>query len=870
MTSNAPPFVSATYRVQLRNGFGLDDAAAIVPYVADLGASHIYLAPIWTAAPGSTHGYDVCDPNEIDPVIGGRVAFDRLAAAAAKAGLGLILDIVPNHMAAAPENPWWADVLAWGSASRFAGHFDIDWRAEKLLLPILGTPYEQTLEAGDFSAVRVPGGFALNLYGRHLPLTPPSWAQILAAGRPDMADTALVLATATPDTGDLLAELVAGLDLTAVDTALAALNADPAARHRLHEAQPWRLTHWRMAREVLSYRRFFEVTELVGVRVERKPVFDDVHRLTLELIEAGAVQGLRVDHVDGLADPAAYLARLRGAVGPAVPVWVEKIIHRGEALKPDWPTEGTTGYEFIADMAALMTDPAGEAGLTAGWDGATGPAPDYAARVDAAKHFILTHNLAAELDILTAMAVDVARRQLATRDLGRDTLRRAIVEIARHLPRYRTYVSVTGVDDEDRALIADVAAAARATREIDNEIGVDFIAALLTLDFPDPQDRAVALHFATRFQQVTGPVTAKAVEDTVFYRFNRLIGLNEVGGEPEHFGADPAAVHAALAARTRAAPHALNAGTTHDTKRGEDARARLYALSLAPAWWAADVTRLGALSAPFWSGARHPDMEWQVFQAMLGVWPAGAETAPDDLAERLCGFLTKAMREAKAATSWTQIDDAYEAEVVHFARTALDPAQGAAFQATFATSAAPFIRAGERIGLAQHALRLLAPGTPDVYQGSEGGDFSLVDPDNRRPIDYAALQAGLDGYGARKQALTRAVLGFRREHPQLFAEGVCVALPVSSPNAAFGLARIGEGIGIAVIAPIRDAIAESCGLRAVAERPALTATLPQGATGLRNVVTGAAVTADGAELSIDEGADPVVVHFSLSGARRTK
>jgi (1->4)-alpha-D-glucan 1-alpha-D-glucosylmutase len=552
-----PP--TATYRVQLRNGFTLDDAARIAPYVAGLGASHLYLSPIWRATSGSTHGYDVCDHNEIEPEIGGRAAFDRLAAACREAGLGIVLDIVPNHMAASPENPWWTDVLAWGRDSRFSEHFDIDWDAGKLLLPILGDPYVETLEAAEFRAVRDGDGFALELYGRRLPLTPPSWAQILAAGETDLGDAALTLAAAAQGGADSLGETVAALDPAAVDAALAALNADRDARHRLHEAQPYRLAHWRMAREALTYRRFFEVSELVGVRVERPDVFDDVHRLTLELIAEGAVAGLRVDHVDGLRDPGAYLDALRGAVGPDVPIWVEKILHEGEALKPGWPVEGTTGYEFIADMAGLMVDPAGEASLQAGWAAADAETArrSYGAKVDGAKRFILTHNLATELESLTDLATTVARHQLATRDLGRDTLRRSIIEIARNLPRYRTYVSVAGVDEEDRALIEAAAEAARSGREIENEVGVAFIADLLLLAFDDPEDRATALGFALRFQQVTGPVTAKAVEDTVFYRFNRLIGLNEVGGAPERFGADPAAVHAALAAR--GASHPANA-----------------------------------------------------------------------------------------------------------------------------------------------------------------------------------------------------------------------------------------------------------------------------------------------------------------------
>ena len=854
----------ATYRLQLRGEMDFDAAARLAPHIARLGASHVYLSPIWTAAPGSTHGYDVANPAEIDPDLGGRAGFARLTDALAAEGLRVALDIVPNHMAADPKNPWWASVLEWGAASRYAGHFDIDWRAERLLLPILGDPYLEALEAGVFRVERRPGGFALGVYDRSLPLTPRSFPIILGAAGEALAPLARAFGVATPDAAEALAPEIDRADPAALDAACAAVTADRALLHRLHEAQPWRLAHWRMAREALTYRRFFEISDLIGVRVERPDVFEDVHALLFALMDEGRVHALRIDHVDGLADPRAYLARLRRRVGPDVPIWVEKIVHYGETLPADWPVEGTTGYEFAADMAGLFADPAAEAPLDAAYAEAGGAPADFEAFCDSAKRRILAHNLAAELDGLTETAVRIARRQVATRDLGRDTLRRSIVEMARALPVYRTYVSARGPSARDRDLIRGIAEAAKATREIENEIGVDFVASLLSLDLPDAEAQVEALGFATRFQQVTGPVTAKALEDTVYYRYNRLIGLNEVGGAPERVGRDPGEIHRRLADRQ---PHALLATATHDTKRGEDARARLYAITLAPERWAEAAARWRGLVAPLWGEEpREGEVEWTLFQTLLGAWPPDLHPADAAglaaLSERVGAFFEKAGREAKARTSWTHIDDAYEARVRGFVSRALDPAAGGAFLADFAAAIRPFLAAGDALSLSQTALKLCAPGVPDIYQGTEGADLSMVDPDNRRPPDFAALGAASAAGPSEafpKLGLIRAVLAMRAAEPALF-EAPCRAL-AAAEDRAFALARESAAGALICAAPIRACVAALSGLRP-GDVGRVAVRLPERLAAMSgaDIVAGAA-DRDGGTLEMRPEAGPLVMRL---------
>jgi len=573
--------------------------------------------------------------------------------------------------------------------------------------------------------------------------------------------------------------------------------------HELHEAQVWRLAHWRAARETLTYRRFFEIADLVGLRVERASVFDDVHARLLELVAEGDVQGIRIDHVDGLADPESYLERLQEASGGTY-LLVEKILGQDEHLRADWPAEGTTGYEFILSLANLLVDPRGEDAMTAAYNAFLGEDIDFPALALETKRRLLARNLAGELDRLKDMALSLAARDPMTRDYGPDTLRRAIVELTAALPVYRTYVNVAGPADADRELIEVAAEAAKTTREVENEGALDFLKRVLLLDFAEPEDQATALEFTTRFQQTTGPVMAKALEDTLFYRYNRLVALNEVGGEPERFGATAEQFHGAMTRRFARQPFGLSATSTHDTKRAEDARARIYAISEMPEAWAEAVSRWSALNAelrePNGLGL-DPETEWAFYQALVGVWPPAL--TPDDanglnaLADRMIQFMLKAVREAKSFTSWTAQDADYEGVVERFTRSTLDPKLSRPFLEDFFSTCQPLFVAGALNSLTQTLIKLTAPGVPDIYQGCELWDFSLVDPDNRRPVDFAVRHALAqnDGAGdpealikdwrsgAAKMHALRAGLSLRARKPRVFAEGDYQPLSVIGPCA---------------------------------------------------------------------------------------
>ena len=789
----------ATYRLQFRGGMTLDRAAAeVVPYAARLGVSHLYASPVFTAVSGSAHGYDVADENEIDPILGGREAFERFRAALEVHGLGLVLDFVPNHMGASPENPWWSDVLAWGRDSRFAGHFDIDWTDPKLILPTLGEPYGVALAGGKlvlgFDARRTMP--VLRYYEHAFPLSPPTTAPLFEALGAPFAVPGALYARSTPDTIDRGREALARVagDGEALDAALAALSRETALVHRLHELQPWRLAHWRIGREEMSYRRFFEVTGLVGLSVERPEVFDDVHRLILELARGGAVGGIRIDHVDGLCDPKGYLRRLRSALPEGSWLIVEKILEPPEELGADWPADGTSGYEMNTALSRLLTDPLHATALDAAYADFTGQPVSYEADLKRAKRDIVDYNLSAEVDRLAETIHRIAEADLATRDMGWDTLRRAVVEILAGFPVYRTYVSERGVGDSDRRLIQAAAAAARKARHQEDPTAVDFVERLLLLDVPDER-REDALAVAHRFQQTTVPVAAKAVEDTLFYRFHRLIGLNEVGNDPSVIGGSVAAFHAEMVRRQETQPFGLTTTATHDTKRGEDARARIYAISESPAEWHAAVVRWSAINAAARvelpdGVAPEPAVEWMLYQALLGVFPVADEAlgyegnGREGLSARFLAFVEKALREAKLRTSWTVPNPAYEEAVKGFAARLLDP-ENTEFRQDFGEVSASFLRAGALSGLAQTLLKLAVPGVPDVYQGTEGWEASLVDPDNRRPVAFARLASSLDGVraapadelvadwrsGRIKLRVLADGLAARRRMPELFATG---------------------------------------------------------------------------------------------------
>lgn len=856
---------TATYRLQFRNGMDFDRAAEIAPYLGRLGISHLYASPIFRAVTGSTHGYDVTDPNEIDPVLGGREGFARLGKALRKAGLGLILDIVPNHMAASLENSWWRSVVEWGEESRFARHFDIDW-SRKLTLPILGRPLEEALSAGELALRLDPesGGLALGHFDNLLPLHPSTWPDALAGADDDPLAAALAQAAreARPQAeGEFHARLRHLRDDAAgrrgLEGRLGALSAERSRLSRIHALQPWRLIHWKDARRDLSYRRFFEIAGLVGLRVEDPAVFDDAHRLVLDLVRSGEVDGLRIDHVDGLADPKAYLERLRQAAGEDTYIVVEKILERDERLPAAWPVAGTTGYEFIDALSALLVEPAGAERLAARYAEVSGVSDPELLR-DEAKQLMVSRNFAGERAAIARMVSELAGNLGIGLDEGAGDW--ALSRLVTALPVYRTYGTAEGMPQDDRRLLAHAASEVRA----DADGGaLDTVLRILAGEVP-PRHAAGAARIRTRFQQLTGPVMAKAVEDTFFFRHNAFVALNEVGGDPLRIDGSVERFHHAMRERSRIQPHGLSATATHDTKRGEDARARLYALSEAPQHWSEAVQRwremhAGAVRQLDGGPAPEPETEWMLYQALAGIWPADdAVPQAAGLKRRFTGFVEKALREAKLRTSWTDVDERYEAAVKGYAERLLSPDNGV-FQADFSAVLRPFVRAGLINGITQTLVKLTAPGVPDIYQGCERLDLSLTDPDNRRRVDFDGLARGLEQAaplpvtaealwsGRFKQHLVGRCLDLRRRSPSLFGEGDYVPLETTGSmrdNVLAFMRRHGGEVALAV-AP-RLVLSLPAGSEAFFDPDAWEDTaiiLPEDVAGcaLRDVLTGCRV-----------------------------
>ena len=777
----------ATYRVQFRDGMTFDRAAGLVPYLRRLGISHLYASPILTAITGSTHGYDVIDHNEIDPALGGRSGFDRLVLALSKAGMGLILDIVPNHMAASLENRWWRSVIEFGLESPFACHFDIDWR-ERLTLPILGQPFSETLAAGELTleADRKNGCLCLTYFDHRLPLVPSSYAALGdRLGFTALKNIAGSWRGAAADRfHDDVRAFLAKNEVQHLDAALSQASQDTGFLERIHTMQPWELTFWKEARHHLTYRRFFEVTGLAGLRVEDKTVFDDVHRLTLELVNEGAVDGLRIDHIDGLARPGSYLRRLRQAVGPDCWLLVEKIRGNAELLPADWPDCGTTGYEFIPVMADLLVDAQGLKTLQMAHDRYTGSSVDIVAEERQAKLLMLRRNFEGELARLTELALpdDAAPPT-------RDELATAIAEIIAGFDVYRTYGEdgILSAIDMDRLRNAAVTARKRG---VASARGIERVLSLLECSRPGIERTESA--FRTRFQQLTGPIMAKAVEDTLFYRDNRLIALNEVGTTPAAAVGDVACFHDAMA-RFLGEPMGLAATATHDTKRGEDARARLYALSEAPERWSAAINRLFGEADLI-----EPSVAWMFGQMLFATWPYDGqpnEVVRAELPPRLMQAVKKSLREAKLRTDWLAPQEAYEARVLDVVRDLFAPDQEGVLR-NFVASGATLVHAGELNSLSQTLTKLTGPAVPDIYQGTERVDLSLVDPDNRRPVDFEAYAHALacnEGAapedlriadGSFKQWMIAKVLRFRAQHADLFRRGRHVPVPLKGAAAA--------------------------------------------------------------------------------------
>ncbi|WP_337244416.1 malto-oligosyltrehalose synthase [Luteimonas sp. gir] len=766
----------ATARLQLHADFGFDAAAAQVDYYAALGVSQLYLSPVGTAVPGSTHGYDQIDPTRLNPELGGDVGFARLARTARDAGLGLLLDIVPNHMATHADNPWWWDVLAQGRASRHADWFDIDWRAPgregRLWLPVLDRPLRNAIADG---VLQVEDGARGPVLVHHMVPFP-------VTGAPE---------------GDRAAWC-------------AACNADPARLEALALAQPYRLAWWRTGFDRVNYRRFFDITSLAALRIEHVPVFDAVHALPLRLLAEGAIDGVRIDHVDGLADPRGYLRRLRRALdaasmGPDRPVLlVEKILAPGEGLPADWACDGTTGYDFMDQVAGVLHTGEGEAALQAQWRAASGRSGDFAAEERLARHQQLDRALAAEAD-RAARALDaVVAGDAALRELGAPALRRALVAVLCEFPVYRTYAHAGGFDADDLARWQTAAQRALA-RDDDAVLAVAVAALLEALQRPGAASRALRL----RCEHLSAPLNAKSVEDTAFYRHGVLLSRNEVGSHPQHLALPVEDFHTAAARR---GPRALLATSTHDHKRGADVRARLALLSAEPTWWAnvvADVeSSLVEACAPVDGGDRA--MLWQT---LVGAWPptlrADDSAGVAHLRERVAAWQLKALREAKLRSSWTRPDADYEAAATALLGRAL--ADDSA-RAVLAQAAECLAAPGVVVGLAQAALQLCVPGVPDLYQGCEGWDLSLVDPDNRRAVDFDLRRAWLADdrapdadwrEGRPKAWLWRCLLALRHAHSALFAHGDYAPLYADGDAAdrVLGCTRRHDGDALIVLVP---------------------------------------------------------------------
>jgi len=757
------PVPVSTYRVQLRPpssegtadhpGFGFDDAARVVPYLADLGVTHLYCSPYLQAAPGSAHGYDVVDHSRLNAQLGGQPAFDRMITACRQAGLGLLLDVVPNHMAVSePEsqNAQWWSLLRDGRESPYADWFDVDWDSAdnpgRVLVPVLGAPLGELVDQLELLEDRI------RYYDHEVPIKP-----------------------GTRVDGDVLATL---------------------------ERQSYRLCSWRVAVDELNYRRFFDVTTLTGVRVEVPEVFDATHELLLSQVRDGVLDGLRIDHPDGLADPGGYLDRLAEATGGAWVV-VEKILEPGEQLPAHWATAGTTGYDALNRVLGLFVDPAGEAPLTALWTSVTGDPSSYEQVVDKTKHLVLSQVLSAEVNRLTELGLRVCRTDPGLRDTTRRALREALVEVLAGFGVYRAYLAPTGPADESARHHVDAAVAKALSVLPARAAEIDVVRRLVLAEGPSGPDAA---EFVTRFQQTCGPVMAKGVEDTAFYRYLRLSALNEVGGDPGRFGVPVEEFHTACADQAENWPVSMTTLSTHDTKRSEDVRARLVLLAQCPTEWGDAVTRWRAAAARHRSPAG-PDAatEQLVWQTLVGAWPLSAD--------RAVAYVEKATREAKARTSWVDPVPAFDEAVQAFIRGVLaDPALVAELEA-FVARLTP---AWQVTALAHKAVQLTMPGVADVYQGSELWDLSLVDPDNRRPVDWDARRKalasldgpvpGLDDLGTAKLALVSRVLRLRREEPDAFLSGGYA--PLDAGARAVGFAR---GDRVVTVAPTRALIVQRTG-----------------------------------------------------------
>src|SRR4051812_28547824 len=795
-----PRIPTSTYRLQFNRQFTFNDAREIVPYLDALGISDCYASPYFQARAESLHGYDITDHNKLNAAIGSRADYDAWISDLHAHGMGQIVDFVPNHMGVGePLNHWWMDVLENGPSSSYAPFFDIDWKPlkadleDKVLLPILGDQYGRVLERGELQVRFEAGAFYLRYYEHEFPIAPGTYRHILEIALEKLAPfkdedfygefqsiiTALeYLPRRTETDPERIAERAREKEIikrrlerrceeavqvqAAISQALEQINGKPGeprsfdALDGLLNDQAYRLAFWRVAAEEINYRRFFDVNDLAGLRMELPEVFDATHRLLLGLIREGAVTGVRIDHPDGLYLPKEYFEKLQRraaealgiplpADGRAIYLAVEKILSGNEALRTDWPVHGTTGYEFGKLVANVLVDASAEQAITKAFHRFIGHSMPFGHLVYAKKRLVMRLSLANDVNVLGDMLDRLSEKNRWFRDFTLEALARAVRETIACFPVYRTYVTPgQPVSEEDRVIIERAVATAKRRNPALEESVFNFLRDVLLLRFPenlDEEARAAHEHFVLKFQQSTGPIMAKGLEDTAFYIYNRLTALNEVGGEPQHFGISVEDFHARNAERRRDWPATLLATSTHDTKRSEDVRARILAISEVPQLWRSSIQRWRAINRRWKrkveeSSAPDPNEEYLFYQTLLGSWPLGATEASPEYIERIQAYMAKALKEAKMNTSWIQPNEQWDSAMSDFVARVLEASPKNKFLPSFLPVAEEIARLGAINSLSQLALKLTVPGVPDMYQGTELWNFSLVDPDNRRPVDY--------------------------------------------------------------------------------------------------------------------------------------
>lgn len=834
-----------TYRLQLHKEFTFRDAKNLVPYLSNLGVTHIYSSPFFRASPGSNHGYDICDHNELNPEIGTPEEFDALIEELHHLGMGLIVDFVPNHMGISdPDNQWWMDVLENGPSSPYARFFDIEWRplkqelANKVLLPILGDPYGKALESGTLQVQFAQGVFKLHTPASLLPLEIRSTRPLLryAAERlesaPDELFSILTALENLPPREETDSEKIAERmrEKGVIQNRLSKLCEDqPEVEKQIQAAvnewndvhdhenidrmdsllsdQSYRLSYWRVAAEEINYRRFFDVNTLAGIRVELPEVFDATHELLLELFSKKQLDGVRIDHIDGLALPLIYLEKLRDKMREATGdasgglLLVEKILAINEKLRPEWQVEGTTGYEFANQVMNLLINRSSERELTQCYTRFLDDRLEYQDSVYDGKRLVMS----CEVNVLGVMLGRMSEGHRWYRDFTQNALNTAIREIIACFPVYRTYIDPDlPVSDADAAVINQAIALARRKNSSLERSIFDFIRTVLLApaDSAHTVDEQMRKAFVLKFQQCTSPISAKGVEDTAFYNYNRLVALNEVGSNPGVFGLPAEAFHKQCQARLEEWPYNMVSTSTHDTKRSEDVRMRILAISEMAGEWAKAVKRWHTLNRkhkPVIDGVSVPDAneEYFIYQTLIGTWPLASmnDDERQDYISRIQAYMTKALHEAKANSSWIEPNEAWDQSVRDFIQRILNPDEKNRFITSFEAFANPIAELGAVNSLAQLVLKLTTPGLPDIYQGTEIWDFSLVDPDNRRSVDYEhrynllrasrspseLLQNWRDG--GIKLHITQKLLHLRRANPSLVFKGTYLPLDATGTHA---------------------------------------------------------------------------------------